>query len=75
VASTFVNGTLKGCLLLAIIAALALAGSAYADWPMYGHDLYNSRDAGSQGPSRSTLASLKAAWTSGRRAATSPAAR
>jgi polyvinyl alcohol dehydrogenase (cytochrome) len=54
--------TIRLCVLLAIIGVLAMSGSAHADWPMYGHDLSNSRDAGSQGPSRGALASLKPAW-------------
>jgi polyvinyl alcohol dehydrogenase (cytochrome) len=51
------------CLPLALVGALAPAARAFADWPVYGHDLANSRDAGSQGPSRSALGSLKPAWT------------
>src|SRR5436309_2030716 len=38
----------------------ALPAIARADWPVYGHDLANSRDAGSAGPSE--VASLKQAW-------------
>jgi polyvinyl alcohol dehydrogenase (cytochrome) len=62
VGSTIGTGIIKRCLLLAIVGLLAPAGAAHADWPMYGHDLSNTRDAGSQGPSRSSLASLKPAW-------------
>ncbi|MBV9213112.1 MAG: PQQ-binding-like beta-propeller repeat protein [Actinobacteria bacterium] len=48
-----------------IAAAIALAGpsSAAADWPLYGHDLANSRSAGRAGPSASALAGLGRAWT------------
>ena len=49
---------------LAVVAtALAGAGAARADWPLYGHDLANTRNAGSDGPSRDQLGSLKRAWT------------
>jgi polyvinyl alcohol dehydrogenase (cytochrome) len=39
--------------------AVALAG----DWPTYGHDLSNSRDANSDGPSSAKVASIHEAWT------------
>ncbi|MFL5887132.1 MAG: PQQ-binding-like beta-propeller repeat protein [Thermoleophilaceae bacterium] len=46
------------------IAALALpASGAGADWPTYGHDLTNSRDAGGDGPSQSQVGSMKQAWS------------
>src|SRR5947207_11404574 len=46
--------------LAAAVLALALTGlglpsAAAADWPVYGHDLANSRDAGSDGPSPGQL--------------------
>jgi polyvinyl alcohol dehydrogenase (cytochrome) len=63
VALTPVIGIVKRCLLLGVIAVPALATPAQADWPMYGHDVSNSRDAGPQGPPRGGLASLKPAWT------------
>ncbi|MFL5822159.1 MAG: PQQ-binding-like beta-propeller repeat protein, partial [Solirubrobacteraceae bacterium] len=34
-----------------------------ADWPVFGHDLRNSRDAGPQGPAARTAGSLQRAWT------------
>jgi polyvinyl alcohol dehydrogenase (cytochrome) len=49
--------------LLFAVGALALPPSAMADWPIYGHDLANSRDAGSEGPSPSQLGSISRAWT------------
>jgi len=45
------------------LAAAALPATARADWPIYGHDLANTRDAGTAGPSRDQLGSLKRAWT------------
>src|SRR5947199_1444510 len=47
----------------ALALALAGAGSASADWPVYGHDLANSRTAGSGGPTAAQLATLQRAWT------------
>src|SRR3954467_6141462 len=43
--------------------ALVIAGPASADWPVYGHDLSNSRFAGSDGPSVAQAGSLTPAWT------------
>jgi polyvinyl alcohol dehydrogenase (cytochrome) len=50
-----------GLVLMAMTCAL-LPAVARADWPVYGHDLANSRDAGSAGPSLSQVATLKQAW-------------
>ncbi|MFL5891692.1 MAG: PQQ-binding-like beta-propeller repeat protein [Solirubrobacterales bacterium] len=47
---------------LALIAALA-CGPAMAAWPIYGHDIANSRSADSAGPARSQVQSLQRAWT------------
>ncbi len=44
-------------------AALMVSGPARADWPVYGHDLANSRDAGGAGPLSSEVPSLKPAWS------------
>jgi hypothetical protein len=33
------------------VTVLGLPAAALADWPMYGRDLANSRDAGTDGPS------------------------
>ena len=44
------------------LAGLTLPCSARADWPVYGHDLANSRDAGVEGPSASQVASMPQAW-------------
>lgn len=55
--------------LIAAVAAFALGavwlpGVAAADWPIYGHDLANSRDAGAAGPSLTQLGSIsQPAWT------------
>ncbi len=46
-----------------LVAALALPAVARADWPIYGHDLSNSRDAGSAGPAASQVPTLKQAWS------------
>ena len=56
---------MKSCLTIAVLAAsaaLVLPSTAAADWPVYGHDLANSRDAGSDGPAASEVGSLKQAW-------------
>ncbi|MEA2480765.1 MAG: hypothetical protein QOJ07_2687, partial [Thermoleophilaceae bacterium] len=47
----------------AALAALVLPAPAAADWPVYGHDLANSRDAGDAGPAPGQVASLSRAWT------------
>ena len=47
-----------------VAAALALtAAPAGADWPVYGHDLANSRDAGNEGPAPAQIPTLEQAWT------------
>jgi polyvinyl alcohol dehydrogenase (cytochrome) len=48
--------------LLAAGAALWPATAA-ADWPVYGHDLANSRDAGHEGPTPAQIPTLKQAWS------------
>src|SRR5690242_21726671 len=47
----------------ATVAFLSLAGTAAADWPVYGHDLGNSRSAGADGPTAAEAATLQRAWT------------
>src|SRR5947209_235960 len=44
------------------LAALGLPGTASAAWPLYGHDLANSRDAGAEGPSPGQVGALTQAW-------------
>src|SRR3954447_3114661 len=44
-------------------ALLAFAPAARADWPVYGHDLANTRTAAAEGPSRDKLGSLQQAWS------------
>jgi polyvinyl alcohol dehydrogenase (cytochrome) len=51
-----------------VVAAMALlplglAPPAMAGWPLYGHDLANSRHARSAGPSPSQVPSMTQAWT------------
>lgn len=48
---------------LVIIASAALSPAASADWPMFGHDLSNTRNAGAQGPTGQEAAVLQKAWT------------
>jgi polyvinyl alcohol dehydrogenase (cytochrome) len=43
-------------------AALAAPATATADWPLYGHDLANTRNAGAEGPSADQLPSIAQAW-------------
>src|SRR5690349_9890301 len=45
------------------MASLAVPAGAAADWPVYGHDLANSRNAGDAGPPKSKAGSLSRAWT------------
>ncbi len=45
------------------VAALGVPSAAAADWPIYGHDLQNTRNAGSAGPPASALPSLRRIWT------------
>ena len=45
--------------LLVLTLSGLMASPAMADWPVYGHDLANSRDAGSEGPS---VLQLSKAW-------------
>src|SRR5438045_3624861 len=47
---------------LALIVGLLVAAPSAADWPVYGHDLSNSRSAGRDGPGADRVASLKRAW-------------
>jgi polyvinyl alcohol dehydrogenase (cytochrome) len=42
--------------------ALTLPANSFADWPVYGHDLANTRDAGTEGPAADKVPSLKEAW-------------
>lgn len=56
-----------GWRLAAVVAmaalGVALPAAARGDsWPIYGHDLSNSRNAGSDGPSVGTVASVQQAW-------------
>src|SRR4051794_40476847 len=55
----------RGVLAAAMAALVAggLAPAARADWPVYGHDLANSRDAGAAGPTPGDARSLKQAWS------------
>src|SRR5882757_10361177 len=57
---------LRRLLALAVVGVtcVGLPPVAHADWPVYGHDLSNSRDAGSAGPSPSEVGlSARPAWT------------
>ena len=49
---------------VAVAVGAGLPGSAAADWPFYGHDLTNTRNAGSEGPTRDQIVSpsLEQAW-------------
>src|SRR5436305_3940871 len=46
----------------AMVALAAGPATATANWPLFGHDLANSRNAGRQGPSLQEVASLQRAW-------------
>ena len=50
--------------LAVLIIGLAGAAEAQTDWPMYGHDLANSRDGGAAGPSLTQVGSItQPTWT------------
>jgi polyvinyl alcohol dehydrogenase (cytochrome) len=48
-------GVAGAAVLILALSGLGLASPAMGDWPLYGHDLANSRDAGSDGPSPGQL--------------------
>lgn len=48
--------------LLPAALALTLPAPALGDWPIYGHDLANTRNAGADGPAAADVGSLKQAW-------------
>ena len=52
------SSTVATALLLAVAPACAAA-----DWPIYGRDLSNSRNAGTDGPSFAQIPTLKRAWS------------
>jgi len=47
---------------IAVFLSCGLSQARADGWPMYGHDLSNSRNAGDQGPSVSDASSLQQAW-------------
>lgn len=53
-------GAILAVLGAVMVGAPDLAGAA--DWPIYGHDLSNTRSAGNDGPSASSVASMRQAW-------------
>jgi polyvinyl alcohol dehydrogenase (cytochrome) len=57
------NRAVRGSILLVALALGAPAAADASDWPVYGHDLANSRDAGSAGPAPSQVRSLSRSWT------------
>jgi len=48
---------------LGVALALLGSGPAAADWPVFGHDLTNSRSAGAEGPSAAQVGSIQRAWS------------
>jgi polyvinyl alcohol dehydrogenase (cytochrome) len=53
----------RGGILLVGLALAAPAVANASDWPIYGHDLTNSRDAVMAGPSPAQVGSMSRAWT------------
>src|SRR3954463_6666612 len=47
---------------LAVAAAGGWSAPARADWPVYGHDLANTRHAGADGPTPTEARALRQAW-------------
>jgi polyvinyl alcohol dehydrogenase (cytochrome) len=58
-----VRRALLASLAMAATLAVAPASALGADWPIYGKDLANSRDGGTDGPSATAAASLAQAWS------------
>jgi polyvinyl alcohol dehydrogenase (cytochrome) len=56
------SATRGGTLLVALALAVPAAAQA-SDWPVYGHDLANSRDARQAGPAAAEVGSISRAWT------------
>src|SRR4051794_4415992 len=55
----------SGTVLIGAVVAMAFGGApaARADWPVYGHDLANTRSAGTDGPTPTEARALKQAWS------------
>src|SRR5438477_7769561 len=45
-----------------LVFGAAPAHAFAGDWPVYGHDLANTRDAGADGPSAAAAGSLQQTW-------------
>src|SRR5947209_19633997 len=52
-----------GAIVCGTLGAMSFAGTASADWPVYGHDLGNSRSVGTDGPTAAEAPTLQRAWT------------
>src|SRR3954447_23526642 len=52
-----------GVAIAVVVAGAAAAPGARADWPLYGHDLANSRSAGADGPSAYDARALRETWS------------
>src|SRR4051812_31061810 len=55
----------RGILALTLVAVAAAAAPARADWPVYGHDIANTRHTPGEGPTPSEARSLEQAWAFG----------
>src|SRR3954451_4343594 len=55
--------TIRRTLLAAATVATAFPAGASADWPSYGHDILNSRNAGLTAPAPREARRLERAWT------------
>src|SRR3954464_5776663 len=55
--------TLRAGTAVMAMALLGLPAAARADWPVYGHDLANTRTTAAEGPARDKLGSLSQAWS------------
>jgi polyvinyl alcohol dehydrogenase (cytochrome) len=56
------RGSRNAAVAVVLASFAAMPPVASADWPIYGHDLANSRDAGPDGPAAGDLGSLSQAW-------------
>src|SRR5256714_14289266 len=55
--------TIRSSLLAIPILLAVTPTTAVADWPIYGRDLANTRNAGTDRPSIAQIPTLKRAWT------------
>jgi polyvinyl alcohol dehydrogenase (cytochrome) len=58
----FLSGGFVGLFATLFALGLAVPPQATADWPLYGHDIANTRDGGTEGPVPADVPTLDRAW-------------